>query len=423
MNEDFLQFIWRYKYFQSDQLRTVHGDEVILLNHGFFNNQGGPDFLNGKVQINRQLWVGHIELHLQSSDWYRHNHQNDETYQSVILHVVYEHDQDVYYPDGTIIPEVELKGRFDEMLYWRYEQLIAQQGGFPCASMLVHIDDSIKQMALEASLVDRLEEKAIQIARIHSLCEGDFEQLSFVWIARSFGLPNNTAGFEKMAKTLSWNKLKRWSQDPSDAEALMLGVAGLLNRPCTHEYEFLLSDKYKYFKRVHHLEEVEPVWWSLGHCRPQSFPTLRIAQLAHWSFNIHRWVAEVKLGDDLIARLRDVELPLYWKTHYRIGLQSSEHSTSPGTNFLQVLVLNSWLPLRYYYASLIDDRDGVEAVLNAFGKVQAENNKVVREFSKFGWIPKNGGESQALISLYKSRCSLKKCLSCAIGNTIIHHSP
>ena len=41
------------------------------------------------------LWFGDVEIHLKSSEWYAHRHHEDEYYDAVILHVVYEEDVEV----------------------------------------------------------------------------------------------------------------------------------------------------------------------------------------------------------------------------------------------------------------------------------------------------------------------------------------
>ncbi len=82
------------------------------------------DFLFAKAIIKGQLWAGQIEIHVSSSDWIKHKHSEDVAYNNVILHVVYNHDKEIVRSDKTEITTLELKGKFDEHLYWKYEQLL-----------------------------------------------------------------------------------------------------------------------------------------------------------------------------------------------------------------------------------------------------------------------------------------------------------
>ena len=73
-------------------LVTDQGVSVNIIDPGFRNTDSGPDYLEAKIKIGEQLWVGHVEIHVKTSDWNRHGHQHDKAYDNVILHVVYEND-------------------------------------------------------------------------------------------------------------------------------------------------------------------------------------------------------------------------------------------------------------------------------------------------------------------------------------------
>ena len=79
-----------------------------ILFPGHLNTLAGPDFSQAKIYLDQLYWGGTVELHMNASDWFRHGHQNDSAYDNVILHVVWNFDSDVCYPNGTPIPTLEL---------------------------------------------------------------------------------------------------------------------------------------------------------------------------------------------------------------------------------------------------------------------------------------------------------------------------
>ena len=62
----------------------MHGQGVSILKSGIHNHNTGPDFLNSKVEIANQLWFGNVEIHVKSSDWFKHKHEIDENYDAVL---------------------------------------------------------------------------------------------------------------------------------------------------------------------------------------------------------------------------------------------------------------------------------------------------------------------------------------------------
>ena len=77
-------------------LQTTTQESIILKTVGLPNVNSGPDFFNAQLSIGTQMWAGNVEIHVKSSDWYVHHHETDAAYDSVILHVVWEHDMDIY---------------------------------------------------------------------------------------------------------------------------------------------------------------------------------------------------------------------------------------------------------------------------------------------------------------------------------------
>ena len=99
---------------------------------------------------------GNIEVHLNSSDWYRHNHDKDYVYRNVILHVVYINDSVVYREFENemtkhnsekkktnikeAIPTLALKGKFNNKLYDNYKGFIENKSWVACEKLIANTD-------------------------------------------------------------------------------------------------------------------------------------------------------------------------------------------------------------------------------------------------------------------------------------------
>ena len=115
--EEFLHFIWQFRLYNSLQLYTATGQPIEVVRPGTLNKNAGPDFLHAKLIIDKTIWIGNVEIHLNSSDWIVHRHQYDNAYDNVILHVVYVHDKPIYRTDGTLIPVLVLKDQFSDQYF------------------------------------------------------------------------------------------------------------------------------------------------------------------------------------------------------------------------------------------------------------------------------------------------------------------
>ena len=101
-----MQYVWQHKLWPAEEMKTVDGRQVRVIDQGLLNTGAGPDFFNAKVMIDRQLWSGNIEIHVRASDWFRHGHDKDSAYDSVVLHVVASSDAEIHRPDGQLVPQM-----------------------------------------------------------------------------------------------------------------------------------------------------------------------------------------------------------------------------------------------------------------------------------------------------------------------------
>jgi hypothetical protein len=154
MTEEFLHYIWKYSLFDNYNLIADTGEKIEILNSGFPNTNAGPDFINATIIIDSTKWAGNVEIHINASDWNKHNHTSDKAYDNVILHAVMNNDQIVKRTNGEIIPTIELK--FDRSLYNNYSRLFSSELWIPCQNDINKIDDFTMDCWLNVMLIARL---------------------------------------------------------------------------------------------------------------------------------------------------------------------------------------------------------------------------------------------------------------------------
>jgi hypothetical protein len=137
MKEDFLHYLWKFKNFNTLDLTTTAGEIITIIHTGHYLEQAGPDFFNAQIRIGNQKWAGNVEMHLKSSDWYVHHHENDSAYENVILHVVWEHDVDIFRSDNSVIPVLELRYYVRPETLSMYQYLRAYKTWIFCENQLV----------------------------------------------------------------------------------------------------------------------------------------------------------------------------------------------------------------------------------------------------------------------------------------------
>ena len=113
-------------------LQTTTGDYIEIISPGILNHGDGPDFSNAKIRIGDVLWVGPVEIHIKSSDWYAHKHQMDSRYDPVVLHVVLEENQPVHVLNRRL-PCLEIKKFVQPELVSKYLDLQACKENLACA--------------------------------------------------------------------------------------------------------------------------------------------------------------------------------------------------------------------------------------------------------------------------------------------------
>lgn len=131
--EQLLHYCWKHRLFPLQQLKTTSGQDVEVIDPGLHNRNAGPDFFNAKVKIDGTLWVGNVEIHDKSSDWYLHGHEKDDHYNNVVLHVTGKADTEVKTANGDVLPQLEME--VPETVERHYQEPVA---GRPIPALLSH---------------------------------------------------------------------------------------------------------------------------------------------------------------------------------------------------------------------------------------------------------------------------------------------
>ena len=424
MQEDFLHYVWKHKKFNSPSLQTTSGDVITLVNVGQHNHNSGPDFFNAQMGIDGQFWAGNVEIHVKSSDWYIHNHEMDSAYDNVILHVVYEHDTEIFRKDNTAIPTLELKKYLSKELLENYQNLFsAQNKWINCENDFANIDDFVLNNWMENLYFERLERKSKAIEAMLIISKNDWEAVLFRLLAKNFGLKVNGESFLSMANSFDFSIVRKTQSKPELLEALFFGQAGLLEEPIENAYYQNLANEYKFLKQKFGLSNSHVMPLQFFRLRPPNFPTIRLSQLAmiyHSQQNLFSKIISATSIHELNSLLK-VSTSTFWTNHYTFGKESKSVKKNLTDSFIDLLIINTILPLKFSYAKH-QGQQADEVILSIIQSIDSEKNSIVDKFNSIKSVSKTALESQALIQLKTEYCAKNKCLQCAVGNSILNIS-
>lgn len=424
MKEKFLHYLWKNKLLLHDKLFTTQNEKVTIVNCGQSNDNSGPDFLNASLQIDQQLWYGNVEIHQKTSDWYAHEHETDTNYDAVILHVVYEDDVELFMKNNKIIPTLELKGKIDEKLFQNYSSLISKKiNWIACGNQISTIDSFIMNNWLERLFFERLEKKSESILILLKNVNNDYEAVLFQMLAKNFGLKVNGEAFLNLSTSFDFSVLRKVWFDEFQLAALLFGQAGFLEEESEVSYFNELRNEYHYLKHKYSLNPIDKKYFQFFRIRPNNFPTIRIAQLIALYVKCHNLFSrlmEIKKPEE-VYELLDVEVNIFWKTHYTFEKESKKSSKKLSKSFIDLLIINTIIPLKFVYCKSKNSLNENE-ILEMLESLHPEKNSIISNFEKLKVTIENSFKTQALLELYKGYCSKKRCLDCAIGNQLLKSS-
>ena len=421
MKEDFLHYIWKHKLLNLNQLETTQKEKVQLINSGEHNHNAGPDFFNSQIIIEDLHWAGNVEIHVKSSDWYVHGHEKDINYDSIILHVVWEHDIEIYTKDNLVVPTLELKKHLDKNILNNYQKLFSKsQKWINCQNVISSVDPFIIDNWLERLYVERLEQKSELTQKMLDTSQNDWEAVLIKLLFKNFGLKVNGDAFLNLINSIDFSIIRKEKQCLVNIEALLFGQAGLLSNDIQDAYYKTLQMEYNYLLKKHNLQVNMKSQFQFFRLRPNNFPTVRIAQLAAL-LNQHqnlfsKIIATTKLKD--YYKLFDISISEFWKIHYSFTSTSRKTYKKLSKKFIDLLLINTIVPLKFIYLKYINELNE-EELISTIKLIKPEKNVVIDGFKELNVPCNNALNSQALLQLKNEYCEKNKCIQCAIGNQLL----
>lgn len=416
MTERLLQYIWQFRYFNFNDLRTEEGELLQVIHPGTLNTNQGPDFIDAKIKIADTTWAGSIELHTLASHWNDHKHSGDKNYKNVILHVVWKNDVQLHLPFSTLV----LEDKVPKLLLHKYDELMNSGSFIPCEKNIHGVNSLTWQSLKERMLVDRLENKTKNIFDLLQKNKNHWEEICWWQLAKNFGIKLNAAAFENVARSIPITVLAKNRGQIHQAEALLFGQAGLLDADLTGDYPKLLQREYLFLKKKYGLKKVEAGMIFLR-MRPSNFPTVRLAQLAMLLHKSHQLFSKIKESPDVktIRDLLQVTANDYWHYHYVFDVTSAFKKKKLGEQMIDNILINTVVPVLFAYGHYHNENVYKDKALQWMEQIKAEKNAITTGFAALQVNNKTAFDSQALIQLKNEYCNKKRCLDCSIGNKLI----
>ncbi len=398
---DILQYIWRYRMVPHNQLQTLSGKNIEIINSGE-EDRNSHLFRNACIKTDGCERSGNITIEPAGHD------------DDAILSIVSSDNICPTTPDTTL--PITTSKLFDD------EYLAISCGKQPCVETISTTDTLHINSYLSRLLVERIEDKARRITATHNLSDKRWEETLFRTLARNFGFGIQGDAFEKWANILDLTALGKHRDNLMQIEAVFFGQAGLLETDSIPEYYRVeaertpyyteLKKEYKFLSTKFNLQQADHTIWRSGGTGTPHTRIARLAAMYHKSTVSISSIAECDTLDEL-KRLLQTPLKGYWsnRTHFGSTTIAGKPETI-STKHLHLLIINTIVPILYSYGKHRKDTGLCNKAESHLHLLPPEDNGIIRSWAKMGINANCAADSQALIQLKKEYCNKKRCLEC-----------
>lgn len=426
MPEILLHYIWQKGLFPPFDQRLTDGQRIEVIQKGEHNADAGPDFTNVRIRFFEDDGkgyydlVGNVEIHVFSSDWYKHKHHQDRAYDNIILHVVRQVDKRVFNSQGEEVPQCELHYSLDKdyLSSLVHDAYLMDSALFKhlCGKHLVESPNLLTYGWRVSLCKSRLTCKKKSIDQLLEITDNNWQEAFYITLAHNFGFHTNSIPFEQLAIQTPLSVLQNHRSNIFQTVAILLGQAGLLSVESEvlrglfeDSVLHLLFNEYRKWQNIYGLKPLGEHLWKRARIHPNNFPEIRVIQFARLleptEDLLERIVVSADIGQ-VQSLFEEVSLP-------DTSGFSQFLSTVPrmGKEGIRTLLINTAIPYKYA-------RGQEETALRWLHELPSENNSIVRQWKLLGQAVSNAADSQALIHLYMTYCMPQQCLQCDVAYQI-----
>lgn len=432
MDEKFLYHIWDAGHI-NNSLKTISGKRLNVTYQGQFNTQRGPDFVNAILEIEGETLNGAVEIHVNTQDWKKHNHQEDEYYNSVILHAVLNHNStDIHTikENGDLVEIVELKGQLSHDIVKLMENATPglPKSGYDYCELLSAIDTDRLLAILSIHGRQRFMGKVRRFNA--SLSISDFDQILYEGMMEAIGYDKNKFNMFQLAQSIAIENLKRWKAEGMDALSLtsiLCCSSGLLaksiNRLDPDSKTKLLAayERQQFFGRKISID------WQLFRIRPVNHPLLRLIKLSAFVFH----ALPYGLLNYLIQKVEQESTnpkERYLRFTELLSVGKSEllnSDTGFGKTVINNIYINIYLPIMYLYAQKVSDGGLSASVMESWNSFGALPENYITRFmgrhinkGQIAKVNKSSLYQQGLMDIFYRTCRYHLCEECMGQNKL-----
>lgn len=294
IREHLVRCIWYEQHFDAESLKLDDGRALRVNSRGWWNVGGGPDFNRAEVLIDGAPESGDVEIHTYSSDWYKHNHNQDPAYNDTVLHVIMWNDRDaksVKRYDGSDLPQLTLSRYLSRPLAHLEELIDVTEYPFEsdatagvCRKRLGEVKKGGDWVGAFLDMAGdwRMLTKAARFGAALRVTEPD--ETLYRGLMEAMGYPANKTPFRRLAEAVTLRDLRAVcahddaSRSFIDAQALLFTRGGLA--PAAKEIRDDETRAYAAALAPQAGGAMSREDWRFKGMRPQNYPFRRAAAIA-----------------------------------------------------------------------------------------------------------------------------------------------